>query len=205
MTRQPGTKPAALEMHYRQKVKREITDFPWVLRITEHKDKPVPVFIIKQRLRPDQRTDTDDLIAPRAVLKERGLLYGPPQQRCLPVVRTILMGISDYRGVPLELSRFLNGSRITFRGNLPADDEAGYKLALIFKLQERIREMDRVELMARRIERFTREEAAYWYSRMTTYGEAANRWALAGMKLMLAGQPHDPHVDTMLADLHRGG
>ena len=38
------------------------------------------------------------------------------------------------------------------RGNLPLDDEAGCKLALMFKLQERIKELDRVELLARRID-----------------------------------------------------
>ncbi len=193
------------QAHYKQKVLPEISKSPWVLRVTEHKDRPVPVFVIKQRLWPDQRTDTDDLVAPRSVLKERGLLYGPAQQRCLPVLRTILSRVADYRGVPLELAQYVSGSRITFRGNLPGDEEAGYKLALIFKLQERIKEMDRVELIARRVDRFTREEAGYWYSRMTTFGEAANRWAAAGMKTMLAGPPHDPHLETMLADLRRHG
>ncbi len=193
------------QSHYRQKVAPEISQSPWVLRVTEHKEKPVPVFVIKQRLWPDQRTDTDDLIAPRSVLKERGLLYGQPQRRCLPVLRTILSRVTDYRGVPLDLAQYLNGSRITFRGNLPADEEAGYKLGLIFKLAERIKEMDRVELLARRVDRFTREEAGYWYSRMTTFGDAANRWAAAGMKIMLAGQPHDAHIETMLDELRRRG
>ena len=90
---------------------------------------------------------------------------------------------------------------LTFRGNLPLDTEAGSKLALIFKLQERIQEMDRVELIARRVDRFTREEAGYWLSRITTYGDAANRWALAGMKLMLGGQPGDKSVAQMLDSL----
>lgn len=204
MTKKTGSKTGA-QAHYKQKVLPEISKSPWVLRVTEHKDKPVPVFIIKQRLWPDQRTDTDDLIAPRSVLKERGLLYGPQQQRCLPVIRTILARVNDYRGVPLDLTQYITGSRITFRGNLPADEETGYKLALMFKLQERIRELDRVELIARRIDRFTREEAGYWFSRMTTFGDAANRWAIAGMKVLLAGQPHDPYIETMLADLRRHG
>ncbi len=199
----PQAKKNKQQTHYHHKVAPEVTKAPWVLRMTEHKDKPVPVFIIKQRILPDQRTDTDDLVAPRSILKERGLLYGPQQRRCLPVVRTILSRINDYKGVPLELQQYLNGSRITFRGNLPLDDEAGYKLALIFKLQERIRELDRIELIARRVDRFTREEAGYWYSRMTTYGDAANRWAAAGMKVMLAGHPKDPNVETMLADLRQ--
>jgi len=193
------------DIHYHKKVKPEIGNAPWVLRITEHKDKPVPVFLIKQRILPDQRTDTDDMKAPRSILKEKGLLYGPQQRRCLPVIKKILIRIKDGRGIPLELLQYLNGSRITFRGNLPLDEEAGYKLALIFKLQERIKELDRVELLARRVDRFTREEAGYWYSRITTYGDAANRWAMAGMKIVLAGHPKDPNVEQMLADLRWNG
>ncbi len=193
------------QAHYNKKVKPEIRQAPWVLRITEHKDKPVPVFVVKQRIMPDQRTDTDDMIAPRSVLKESGMLHGPQQQRCLPVMRSILARVKDYQGVPLELQQYLNGSRITFRGNLPLDDEAGYKLALIFKLQERIRELDRVELIARRVDRFTREEAGYWHSRITNYGDAANRWALGGMKVMMAGHPRDPNIEQMLSDLRLRG
>ncbi|MFO7839097.1 MAG: hypothetical protein R6X08_06340, partial [Desulfosalsimonadaceae bacterium] len=67
--------------------------------------------------------------------------------------------------------------------------------------QERIRELDRIELIARRVDRFTREEAGYWHSRITTYGDAANRWAMAGMKIMLAGHPKDPNIEKMLSEL----
>jgi hypothetical protein len=204
-TSKQSNKKAQQEAHYHQKVKPEVAKAPWVLRITEHKDKPVPVFLIKERILPEQRTDTDDLVAPRSILKERGLLYGPQQRRCLPILKTILARVNNYKGVPLELQQYLTGSRITFRGNLPLNDEAGYKLALIFKLQERIKEEERIELIARRVDRFTREEAGYWYSRMTTYGDAANRWAAAGMKVMLAGHPKDPNIEKMLADLRQRG
>jgi hypothetical protein len=198
-----GKKSAQQQVHYHKMVKPELAKAPWVLRITEHKDKPVPVFLIKERILPDQRTDTDDLVAPRSILRERGLIYGPSQQRCLPVLRKILARVNDYAGIPMELQQFLNGTRINFRGNLPLDDEAGYKLALIFKLQERIKEADRVELIARRVNRFTREEAGYWYSRITTYGDAANRWAMAGMKVLLAGHPKDPNIEIMLTELRQ--
>ncbi len=184
--------------HYKAKVERNIPSAPWVLRITEHKDRPVPVMIIKQRIQPSQRMDADKLKAPRSILKERGLIYGQSQLRCLPVIKTMISRVQNQEGIPLELNRFLNGSRITFRGNLPLDDEAGVKLALLFKLQERIKELDRVELMARRIERFSREEAAYWYSRMTSFSPVANRWAAAGMKIMLSGHGGDRNVQEML-------
>lgn len=192
-----------LDALYHKKVKNQLRKAPWVLRVTEHSDKPVPVFLTKQRILPDQRSDADDLIAPRSILLERGLLYGPSQLRCLPIVRTILTRVSDPAGIPLELNQFLNGKRISFRGNLPLDEEAGCKLALLFRLQERIKDLDRVELIARRVDRFTREEAAYWYSRMTSFGDAANRWAMAGMKVMLAGQSGDPNVSIMLEELQQ--
>ena len=191
------------DTHYIRRVRPRIARAPWVLRVTEHADKPVPVFIVKERIRPDQRTDISDLVAPRSILKERGLLYGSQQLRCLPVIRAILSRVQDQAGIALELAQFLRTKRITFRGNLPLDGEAGCKLALIFKLQERIKELDRVELTARRVDCFTREEAGYWYSRISTFGEAANRWALAGMKIMLAGQLRDPHIETALENLRQ--
>jgi hypothetical protein len=187
-----------LPLHYATRVRKQISSAPWVLRVTEHKGKPVPVFIVKERIHPDKRRDTKELVAPRSVLKERGLIYGPQQRRCLPVIRTIVTRVCDEAGIPLELQQYLNAKRITFRGNLPLDAEAGYKLAMMFKLQERLKELDRVELIARRINRFTREEAGYWHSRISTFGVAANRWAAAGMKIMLGGQPKDPNVETML-------
>jgi len=55
-----------------------------------------------------------------------------------------------------------------------------------------------------RLNRFqTREEAAYWHSRFTSFGDVANRWAASGMKVMLAGQSRDPNVAVMLEDLRR--
>ncbi len=191
------------EAHYFRRVRPEIAGAPWVLRVTEHKGKPVPIFIVKERILPDQRTDTEELVAPRSVLRDRGLLYGQQQLRCLPVIRTILQRVCDQAGIPLELNRFFSIKRIMFRGNLPLDAEAGYKLALIFKLQERIKEMDRVELIARRVDRFTREESGYWYSRISKFGDAANRWAMAGLKVMLAGHPKDPNIDPMLESLRQ--
>ena len=186
-----------------QRIRKSLSKAPWALRITEHRDKPAPVMIVKERILPEQRVDTDNLVAPRSVLRERGLVYGPAQVRCLPVIRTILTRVCDKAGIPLELNRFLQGKRIAFRGNLPLDEEAGCKLALLFKLQERIKEMDRVELIARRVDRFTREEAAYWHSRFTSFGDVANRWATSGMKVMLAGQSRDPNVATMLEELRQ--
>jgi hypothetical protein len=191
----------SLDQEYITTVQPEISRAHWILRLTERKDKPSPVMVIKERIAAEDRNDTDHMKAPRSISKDRGLLYGETQRRCLPVIRTITARIQNKNGIPLKLHRFLEGNRITFRGNLPMDDEAGVKLALIFKLHLRIKELDRVELLARRIDRFTREEASYWYSRMTSFGEAANRWAIAGMKIMLSGQRGDKAIQTMLEQL----
>lgn len=184
-----------LKLLYEERLKPILKEASWSLRITEHKDKPSPVLFIRER---ESLFDGDGNTVVRKTLRERGILYDPSLRRCLPILREILSHVRDEDGVPLELERFLTPVRIEFRGNIPLDDEAGYKLALIFKLQERIKELDRVELLARRVARFSREEGAYWFSRITDYGSAANRWARTGLKILLAGQPHDPQVSKML-------
>jgi hypothetical protein len=173
---------------------------PWILRITDRKDKPAPVFIVKRRVSPNGGVEVNGTVG-RSYLKEQGLLYGLPLRRIMQVVSTITGRVCDVAGIPLELQRFFNNGRITFRGNLPLDEEAGVKLSLIFKLQERMKDMDRVELIARRVERFSREEATYWLTRATQYGVEGNRWALAGMRIMLGGQPDDKAVLRMLEKL----
>jgi len=189
------------EARSRLRIERLLGRCPWTLRVTEHADRPVPLFIIKERITPSENGNGASAKQKQPVLRDRGILYGQSQRRCLPTIQTILSRVTDDQGIPLELHRLLNGGRVTFRGNLPLDEEAGCKLALIFKLQERVAEMDRVELIARRVDRFTEEEAAYWHSRITNFGEAANRWARAGMRIMLGGQRGDPAIDTMLARL----
>ena len=176
-------------------VKPFLAHCPYVLRITEHKDKPIPVFVVKER----QLDDLDG--APKRYLKDLGQLYGLSLRRCLPVIKTILSRVVDDSGIPLELHNVLSNARITFRGNLPLDEQAGAKLALICKLQEHLQDMDRVELIAWRVNSFSREEAMYWLSRVTQYGPAGNRWAKAGLRLMLGGQPGDKAVLEMLDKL----
>lgn len=189
-----------LDLYYRQKVKPLVAQAPWVLRVTEHKDKPIPVVVVKERFQPEENSNGEDGSG-NPFLKDRGLLYGSSLRRCLPVIRTIIGHVCNDMGIPLELQRFFGKGRITFRGNLPLDEEAGAKLSLVFKLQERIRDLDRVELIARRVERFTREEAVYWHTRATQYGRAGNRWARAGMRIMLGGQPGDKAIPRMLEKL----
>ena len=137
----------------------------------------------------------------RPILIDRGNLSGEPLHRCLPLLRRIVEGVADSGGIPLELARYLTAEGLRIRGNLPLDEEAGAKLALIFRLQDRIKDLDRVELIAHRVRQFTREEAAYWLSRTTSFGPTANRWALSGLRTMLGGHADDKGVQEMLERL----
>lgn len=168
----------------------------WVLRITEHGSKQAPVYVIKERVTAVRRTDKGEKEV--TVLRDRGLLYGGPLRRCLPVLRKLTSTIVDDAGISLNIPYYLGPSGSSYRGNLPLDKAAGTKLALLFKLLERVRDMDRAELMAWRIARFTAEEALYWLSRATESGATGNRWALAGMRIMLGGQPGDKGIEQML-------
>lgn len=93
---------------------------------------------------------------PGGSLAERGHIAGDAQRRSLPVLRQIVEPVQDDAGIPLELQRYLTTEGLRLRLNLPLDDEAGAKLALICRLQERVTDLDRVELIARRVAGFTR-------------------------------------------------
>lgn len=198
MPRKKPNRSADLQAHHGTVLSPLLDEAPWILRITEWKDKPPPLFVIRQRRAGDGENGVPDR---QSILKDRGLLYGESQRRCLPTIEQILGRVLDEFHQPLELAQYVTRSGLRFRGNLPLDEEAGCKLALIFKLQERVKELDRVELMARRVDRFTQEEAAYWLSRISNFGEDANRWAVSGMKIMLSGHPRDEAVEKMLDQL----
>ncbi len=199
----PKKKPNLAD-HHQQYLEPRWRKAPFVLRITEWKDLPPPVLAIKERQENGDGEGANGFKAASArqgALAERGHLAGEPQRRCLPILRDIVAGVCDETGAPLELQRYLTKEGLRLRVNLPLDDEAGAKIALICKLQERVTDMDRVELIARRVERFTREEAAYWLSRMTSFSPDARRWAAAGMRIMLGGHAKDPGVASALGRL----
>jgi len=199
-------KTPSLAEHHRMHLEPRWRKAAFVLRITEWKGSPIPVLVLKER-----RSQSDDAGAAaetsgaeaghKGKLAERGHVSGDNLRRSLPVLRNIVASVQDEAGVPLEIQRYLTQEGLRLRVNLPLDEDSGAKLALIFRLQERVTDLDRVELMARRIERFTREEAAYWLSRMTSFSPDARRWAVAGMRLMLGGQANDSGVERMLERL----
>jgi hypothetical protein len=205
--KKPARKPASgtAALPDTRRLARLVPRAPWILRITEWAKKPAPLFIVKERIQLEDGNGANSAERPKGEkgtrLVDRGLLYGESQRRLIPVLRKILRAVHDEAGIPLELDRFLAPEARSFRGNLPLDDEAGAKLALVFRLQERLNDLDRVELIARRVRRFTREEAGYWLSRITHFTPEEIRWAQAGMRIMLGGQPHDPAVERLLERL----
>ena len=210
----PRTDRNHLRTLHRKRLSRLLRDAPFVLRITRWAGVNGPVLVVKERRQdencnadnhPANREDGPQRKRKRRTLVERGHISGEAQRRCLATIRTIVAKVLDRAGIPLDLQRYLTPVGLRERWTVPLDDEAGAKLGLIFRLHDRVADMDRVELMARRVERFSREEAGYWYSRLTSFGREANRWAASGMRIMLGGQPSDPAVGDMLIRLRARG
>lgn len=172
---------------------------PFALRITRHNDVPPPVLVIKER----RAREGDEGDARTGHLQDRGRLHGDSLRRLLPMVRTIASRARDEHDVPLEADAFLSEAGLKTPRTLVLDEEAGAKLGIIFKLQERLTDLDRAELLARRVATFSREEAGYWFSRMTHYGPVANRWAVSGLRTMLCGQGkgQEDQVEAMLGKI----
>jgi hypothetical protein len=194
-----------LDDFHRRRLAGLVKAAPFVLRITRWREVTGAVLVVKERLsRPQSPSPAEsDVVRPLrpalvAQLVERGHIAAAAQRRVLPVLRSILGRVRDNGGVPLRLERWISVEGLRHRATLPLDEEAGAKLALVFRLHERILDLDRVELIARRVERLTREEANYLLSRTTRFGPAANRWAIAGLRLLLGGQPGDPTVQEFL-------
>lgn len=172
---------------------------PFALRITRHTDVPPPVLVIKER----RAREGDEEDTRTGHLQDRGRLHGDSLRRLLPIVRAIVSRARNEHDVPLEVDAFLSEEGMKTQRTLVLDEEAGAKLGIIIKLQERLTDLDRRELLARRVATFSREEAGYWFSRITHYGPVANRWAVSGLRVMLCGQGKGPdtEVESMLAKL----
>jgi hypothetical protein len=199
-----------LDELYRRRPAALVRSAPFVLRITWWRELAGPVLVVKERTARKQAVggaggEVVRSLRPRASLSlvERGHIAGEAQRRVVPVLRSILGRVRDESGVPLHLERWMTVEGLRRTATLPLDEESGAKLALVFRLHERIADLDRVELIARRVERLTREEATYLLSRITRFDPAANRWATAGLRIMLGGQAKDPAVRSTL-DLLRG-
>jgi hypothetical protein len=193
------------EFYQRRSLATVAKTAPFVLRITRWREVTGPVLAVKERLVRAQTATAYDNDVVRALrpqktarLVERGHIAGAALHRAQPMLKSVLGRVRDECDVPLHLERWMTVEGLRQIVTLPLDEEAGAKLAVIFRLQERIADLDRIELIARRADRLTREEAAYLLSRMTRFDPASNRWATAGLRIMLGGQAKDPGVKTTL-------
>lgn len=179
---------------------------PWVLRLTRHRNIAPPVLVIKERIAPEDRSDVEDLVQPRSKAVERGQLHGEVVRACRQVLKRILEEVTDDQGIPLRLERYmtLQGLKET-NLNLPLDETAGARLALFFRLQSKVKDISRVELIGRRVAMFSHEEAIYWLANVTSADAALSSWATSGLRILLCGESGDPRVHEVLEKVRARG
>ncbi|WP_445003805.1 DUF7680 family protein [Halomonas mongoliensis] len=179
---------------------------PYALRLTRHKDLPPPVLIIKERIAPEDRDDIEGLTNPRAKHVERGTLHGDSVRACLPVLKRILEEVKDEQGIPLGLESYMSAQGLKQTDlNFPLDEAAGARLALFFRLQSKVKDVDRIELIGRRVAMFSREEAVYWLANVTTADPALRSWATSGLRMLLCGEAGDKRVPRILEKVRARG
>lgn len=177
-------------------MKPALRDAPWILRVGEKKKFTGPMLEICERQNTDHGTTR---------LKEYGRIYNGTLRTCKPAIRYLLSQELDALGRPAGLQELID-DKLEYRGQIPLGEEIGAKLALLCKLHPQVRSQERIELMAWRIERFTREEALYWVGKVSipVYGQRGIEWAKSGLRLMLAGQQKDAKtVDALLNKLRK--
>lgn len=172
---------------------------PFVLRFTRLKELNPPVLQVKERIAPEEREDAAQLKQLRAKTVERGRIHGEAVRASRPIIRRILEQVRDDEGIPLGLEKFITKAGLRHTDlNLPLDETAGAKLALFFRLQTHMRDIDRIELLGRRIALFSREEAIYWLANATAADPALRSWSIRGLRLMLCGEAGDQRVQQTL-------
>lgn len=166
-----------------ENMQSSLKDAPWILRVSEQKKYTGPMLEICER----QNTESG-----KTKLIEYGRIYNGTLRTCKRAIRYMLSQELDQMGRSAGLQELID-DKLEYRGHIPLRDEIGAKLALLFKLHPQVRSQERVELLAWRIERFTREEALYWVGKVSipVYGQRGIEWAKSGLRLMLAGQQKD--------------
>jgi hypothetical protein len=189
-----------------QRLQQAARRAPFVLRLTRLRRTEPPVLIIKERIELDDRDDVEGLTNPRSKTVDRGMIHGEAVRACLPVLKRLLERVTDEAGIPLGLETFMTQEGLKQTDlNLPLDEGAGARLSLFFKLQSRVQDIDRVELIGRRISRFSREEAVYWLSNVTAADETLRAWSISGLRTMLAGEAGDKRIREQLDRLRARG
>ena len=198
-----GSGPSTEQIEQLQKLARRS---PFVLRLTRLRRTEPPVLVIKERISAEDRDDVEGLTQPRAKTVDRGMIHGEAVRACLPVLKRLLERVTDEADIPLGLETFMTPQGLKQTDiNLPLDEGAGARLALFFKLQSRVQDIERVELIGRRVARFSREEAVYWLANVTAADETLRAWAISGLRTMLAGEAGDKRIRLQLERLRARG
>lgn len=167
---------------------------PWIMQVKENGDGVV--LVLQERQKDDNG---------QTVWHKWGEIAWSKVRSCKEPIRYILSGVLDSLGNPLGLQALIS-SDIAYRGDVPLNREAGTKMALIAILTASVQIELKIELLGWRIERFSAEEAFYWFGKATipVYGKKAMNWSVIGMRTMLAG-PTDQKVkyDDLLEKLRR--
>lgn len=169
---------------------------PYVLRLTERRAYTGVTLVVCERVATARGTTR---------LVEHGCIYGAALREGLAALREILATVTDASGTSLGLGELV-GTDTAYRGNLPLNETAGLKLALYAKLHPQLRDAARIELMAWRIERLSREEARYYLVKVTvpSYGRRGIEWAKSGIRIILAGRPQDkPLIHGLIEQLRK--
>jgi hypothetical protein len=179
---------------------------PWVLRLTRHRDMPPPVLTIKERIAPEDRDDARNLVQPRAKTVERGHLHGDAVRACRQVLGRMLEDVTDDQGIPLKLERYMTVQGLKQTDiNLPLNETAGARLALFFRLQSKVKDIPRIELIGRRVAMLSREEAVYWLANVTSADATLRSWATSGLRILLSGESGDPRASEVLDKVRARG
>ena len=189
----------AKQQRVREQMQDMLKESNWILRISERKNYTGPMLEVCER----RATESGN-----RKLCEYGRIFNGNFRTCKAAIRYMMSQVTDAAGRPLGLQEFID-DKVAFRGQIPLDDVTGAKLALLFKLHGQVRSPERIELMAWRIERFSREETMYWLSKVSVesyYGKRGIEWAKSGLRIMLAGQQKDgKEVQRLLESLRKGG
>lgn len=204
--RKISKKETAIDEQQLERLQKLARRSPFVLRLTRLRRTEPPVLQIKERVAPEDRDDIEGLTQPRAKTVERGMIHGEAVRASLPILKRILERVNDETGIPLGLEKFMTADGLKRTDlNLPLDEGAGARLALFFKLQSRVQDIDRVELIGRRVARFSREEAVYWLANVTAADETLRAWGISGLRTMLAGEAGDKRIRLQLDRLRARG
>lgn len=163
---------------------------PWVIRIGEYNGSAV--LTVMERI-------SGELMA-------HGSMTYYKARYCLDAIRTMLSIEIDTLGRPAKCQELLDDA-ISYRGDIPLCEEVGGKLALLFILCPKGHDSQRIELLAWRIEKFTREEALYWLGRIMIpcYSTKSLSWSRDGLRTMLCGRGKGDEevVNEMLETLRK--